>query len=62
VKSNVHYWGPKVATNRARDERHREALQAAGWTVLTIWECQSRDLAALDDLIANVRAAVPRRR
>lgn len=61
VKSNLAYWGPKIATNRARDERHREALQAAGWTVLTIWECQSHDLAVLKTLADDVHAAVPRR-
>ena len=42
VKSNVSYWSGKVAGNRARDERHRAALEKEGWTVVVIWECQTR--------------------
>ena len=47
VKSNADYWGPKLARNKARDIAARSALEAAGWLVLTIWECQSRDAFAL---------------
>jgi hypothetical protein len=37
VKSNTEYWSAKRARNKARDMRHTIALEAAGWTVLTIW-------------------------
>lgn len=40
VKSNASYWLEKVAGNRVRDERHRVALEAAGWTVFVVWECE----------------------
>lgn len=33
--------------NVGRDERNRFALREAGWSVLTVWECQTRDLGAL---------------
>lgn len=56
VKSNKGYWGPKIAGNRARDGRHQQALAAAGWTVLTIWECQASDTAVLEALAASIRA------
>lgn len=39
---NAEKWATKIATNRARDARNTEAAQAAGWTVLRIWECQIR--------------------
>ena len=33
------FWAAKIATNRERDRRNLEALQAAGWRALTVWEC-----------------------
>ncbi|KIC13781.1 very short patch repair endonuclease [Leisingera sp. ANG-DT] len=42
------YWEPKLLRNAERDAEHLAALQAAGWQVLTIWECESKDLAALE--------------
>lgn len=60
-KSRVAFWEEKFATNQARDVRNVAALRAAGWTVLTVWECQLRALGELDALIDAVRAA-PRRR
>jgi len=60
VKSNSAYWAPKIAGNRERDERHRAALTAAGWTVFIIWECQASNAAELERIAATVRA-LPRR-
>jgi DNA mismatch endonuclease, patch repair protein len=37
-KSNLEYWGPKLAGNAARDRRVRGQLRAAGWTVVRVWE------------------------
>jgi len=47
-KANAEYWTQKIARNRARDARHRAAYVDMGWRVLTIWECETRDKAALD--------------
>lgn len=41
-KSNAAYWGPKLERNKARDVRNIEALGAAGWKPLVIWECEIR--------------------
>ena len=46
-KANRDYWLAKVARNKARDERSTAALQAAGWRVETIWECDFKDRPAL---------------
>jgi DNA mismatch endonuclease (patch repair protein) len=46
-KSNADYWIEKIARNRARDEKHLAAYAALGWRVLTIWECEMRNNAAL---------------
>ncbi len=40
-KSNAAYWGPKLERNQARDARNIEALTAAGWKSLIIWECET---------------------
>jgi DNA mismatch endonuclease (patch repair protein) len=41
-KSRLEYWKPKLEGNRKRDSQHLKALRAAGWDVLTIWECQAK--------------------
>ncbi len=46
-KSRLEYWGPKLERNQERDRANREALEALGWSVLEVWECQTRDREAL---------------
>jgi DNA mismatch endonuclease, patch repair protein len=46
-KSNVEFWQAKFRVNVARDERVAAALQVLGWTSLTIWECEVRDVVGL---------------
>jgi DNA mismatch endonuclease, patch repair protein len=54
-KSRVGFWTGKFAENVARDTRQREALEAEGWRVLTIWECQTNDPARLASLADALR-------
>lgn len=44
--SNRSYWRAKINTNRLRDRRTEAQLRKLGWSVLTVWECQVRDLTA----------------
>lgn len=46
-KSNQAYWLPKIDRNRQRDASHSAELARLGWNVLTVWECELRDPAAL---------------
>jgi DNA mismatch endonuclease (patch repair protein) len=46
-KANRDYWLGKVGRNRARDIASRAALEAAGWRVEVIWECDLKDGGAL---------------
>lgn len=39
-KSNSAYWAKKFELNRERDGRKEAELKAAGWDVLTLWECE----------------------
>jgi DNA mismatch endonuclease (patch repair protein) len=47
-KSNLDYWLPKLARNKERDQASCDALSAAGWRVLTLWECDLQDREALN--------------
>jgi DNA mismatch endonuclease (patch repair protein) len=41
--SRQDYWLTKLARNRARDKANTHALEANGWSVLTVWECETRN-------------------
>lgn len=45
--TNRAYWRRKIEANKARDARTSRALRRRGWQVLVVWECQTRDAAAL---------------
>jgi DNA mismatch endonuclease (patch repair protein) len=46
-KSNLEYWLPKLARNKERDATNEAALIKLGWTILTVWECETRNIDAL---------------
>lgn len=41
-KSNKAYWGPKIQRTQQRDQEHIAKLEADGWRVIVLWECQVR--------------------
>ncbi len=47
-KSRVAFWTEKFATNVDRDIRKGAALRNLGWRVFVIWECETKDKAALE--------------
>ncbi|KAA2285085.1 very short patch repair endonuclease [Arenimonas fontis] len=47
-KTRVSYWRSKIEVNRKRDARVRRRLRAMGWRVLTVRECEIRDLKRLE--------------
>jgi G:T-mismatch repair DNA endonuclease (very short patch repair protein) len=44
----------KLTANVDRDRRDAESLKALGWSVFTIWECQTRDAEQLDQLFWRI--------
>jgi DNA mismatch endonuclease (patch repair protein) len=46
-KSKLDFWTAKIERNRERDASCVRALRASGWRVLTVWQCQTRNLEAL---------------
>lgn len=50
-KSRLDFWKPKLEGNRDRDQRVRSVLEADGWSVLVVWECETHDLDALRERV-----------
>ena len=46
-RSNLDYWLPKLARNKARDTRSKRELRRMGWDWLVVWECETPDTKAL---------------
>ena len=42
-KTNTEFWESKFAKNQERDKRKLEECRDAGWKVVTIWECETRN-------------------
>lgn len=42
VKTNRAFWADKVAHNQARHSYVQLMLEAEGWMVITVWECEYR--------------------
>jgi DNA mismatch endonuclease (patch repair protein) len=53
--SNVEYWEKKIYRNVDRDKEHTEKLQADGWKVLTVWECELKKKVCEQRLSALVK-------
>jgi DNA mismatch endonuclease (patch repair protein) len=58
-KANRDYWTAKIARNGARDAAAAEALTARGWRVVTVWECQLKDEAALAERLRVALGCAP---
>ena len=60
-KTNVEFWETKIARNRHRDEVTNAHLEALGWHVITVWECEligkSQAVSRLDILAEEIREA-----
>ena len=57
-KSNTGFWKAKFEANAERDLRVTHALEADGWIVVTVWECEiRRDLSSavrcVEDAVAS---------
>jgi DNA mismatch endonuclease (patch repair protein) len=54
--SNISFWENRFAVNMARDRRVLAELEAGGWSVLVIWECQTRSDEQLDAILQDFLA------
>jgi len=46
-QSNKVYWRRKLDRNVQRDRENIRSLRRAGWRVIVIWECESKDARKL---------------
>jgi len=54
-RANADYWAAKIGRNRTRDQASVAALQAAGWRVVTVWECGLKTPGFAEALVARIR-------
>lgn len=52
-KSRLEYWGPKLKRNAERDLASIATLEADGWRVLVVWECETKDRERLKRKLAR---------
>lgn len=52
-KTRQEYWSEKFSTNVARDAENVAAIEKLGWSVLTIWECETRNAADLTAILSE---------
>lgn len=53
-KTNTAFWERKFKNNVVRDEVAHASLQRDGWTVLVVWECETRDSKTLVDTLSDI--------
>lgn len=53
-RTRVSFWSKKFEGTRERDERAMAKLEALGWQVLVVWECQTRADALLTDSLSSL--------
>ena len=58
-KTNTEFWMAKVARNQGRDQEVWRKLEAKGWNVIIVWECQLKK-ATLEETIDRVAGEIVR--
>ena len=58
-KTNTDFWIAKITRNQERDQEVWRQLEAKGWSVIIVWECQLKK-SVLDETIARVEAEIIR--
>lgn len=63
-RSNQEYWKPKIERNIQRDAENQQKLEADGWKVIVVWECELKKRIAeerLSRLCEEIRADIPQK-
>lgn len=56
-KTNTEFWVAKVARNKKRDQEVWRKLEAKGWYVIIVWECQLKK-GKLEETVERVSAEI----
>jgi len=54
-KSNSQFWSDKFEQNRKRDRRKAAQLRRLGYSVLVIWECQTKKAERLERVARRIK-------
>lgn len=54
-QTNTEFWMNKIDANRIRDQKKISELEAMGWKVIVIWECELKPGKRDDTLIKIVK-------
>ena len=55
-KTNTGFWVQKVQGNKERDIRTQTLLEAQGWNVLVVWECEIKGKEQLNEVASQISA------
>ena len=56
-KTNTDFWTAKIARNQERDQEVWRQLEAKGWSVIIVWECQLKK-AVMEETIRRVEKEI----
>ena len=56
-KTNTDFWTSKIARNQERDQEVWRQLEAKGWAVIIVWECQLKK-ACFSETVQQVKAEI----
>ena len=56
-KTNTEFWTAKVARNQERDQEVWRQLEAKGWFVIIVWECELKK-AVFEETVKRVSAEI----
>ncbi|MFN8263254.1 MAG: very short patch repair endonuclease [Chitinophagales bacterium] len=56
-KTRIEYWNNKINNNINRDTNNLALLNQSNWNVITIWECEIKELLKTDFLQLQIKKA-----
>jgi DNA mismatch endonuclease (patch repair protein) len=59
-KSRIEFWSNKFEQNVARDESVQSELERLGWSVSTIWECETENPKAFSEAVRSLAKRIKR--
>lgn len=55
-KSRIEFWEEKFMGNVERDKQKKKKLEDAGWRVVTVWECETKENDKLAAFLSKLTA------
>lgn len=52
------FWTKKLTDNIQRDQRQANELRSDGWRVITVWECQLKQVTRLDEFLEKLESRI----